>query len=270
MNGAGLLRVLVVDDEEPSRTELAYLLDLDERVGEVLVAEDSTQALRLLDNDTVDVVCLDIRMPGLDGRDLARVLRRFSHPPAVVFVTAYDEHAVEAFDLRAIDYLLKPVSPQRLGDALQRAMDAAGSPGEPAALPDAPATAVAGQVGHAAGPEPADETIPVEIGGITRFVRRSDVRYVEAHGDYARLVTDEGRYLVRIPLSVLEERWASAGFMRIHRRWLVALPAIEEVRSDGGRLAVRVGGTTLEVSRRHAKELRERLVGSVRLRRPAP
>ena len=266
MTGAALLRVLVVDDEEPARIELSYLLAQDERVGEVLVASDSTGALRMLEAETVDVVCLDIRMPGLDGWELARLLRRFSSPPSVIFVTAYDEHAVEAFDLHAVDYLLKPVSPRRLADALQRVINAVTTPkdspaSEEVAARPAPDTAAA---------EVVDETIAVDTGGITRFVKRSDVRYVEAHGDYARLVTDDGRHLVRIPLSVLEERWASAGFVRIHRRWLVALDAVEEVRSDGGRVAVHVGGTTLEVSRRHARELRERLVRSVRLRRPAP
>jgi len=268
VNEAGFLRVLVVDDEEPARIELSYLLGQDKRVGDVLVASDSTGALRILESETVDVVCLDIRMPGFDGWDLARVLRRFSSPPAVIFVTAYDEHAAEAFDLHAVDYLLKPVSPRRLADALERAIIAVATPKESPASEEAAAHPSAAT--SAAAVEVVDETIAVDIGGVTRFVKRSDVRYVEAHGDYARLVTDDGRHLVRIPLSVLEDRWATAGFVRIHRRWLVALDAIEEVRSDGGRVAVHVCGSTLEVSRRHARELRERLVHSVRLRRPAP
>ena len=248
-----LLTVIVVDDEAPAREELAFLLGRDERVGEVRTAADGAEALRLLQSDAVDAVFLDIRMPGLDGMDLARVLRRFSEPPAVVFVTAYDDHAVEAFDLRAVDYLLKPVRDERLSEAVDRVVEQrAGRVGDHAAAADP------------ADPAPDDETIAVELGGVTRFIRRSDVLYVEAHGDYARLVTAEGRHLVRVPLSVLEERWEPVGFVRIHRRSLVSLAAIEEVRVDGGRLSVVVAGTVLEVSRRHTRELRDRLVRAAR------
>jgi DNA-binding LytR/AlgR family response regulator len=112
-----------------------------------------------------------------------------------------------------------------------------------------------------------DATIAVELGGVTRFVQRSDVRYVEAHGDYARLVTSDGRHLVRVSLAHLEAEWADAGFVRIHRRWLVALRAIDEVRTDVGRMSLRVGDAVLPVSRRHTRELRDRLVRSARLGR---
>jgi two-component system response regulator LytT len=105
-----------------------------------------------------------------------------------------------------------------------------------------------------------DETIPVELGGVTRFVRRSQVRYVEAQGDYARLHTADGSHLLRATLADLEERWAPAGFVRIHRSSLVALGHVDEVRVIDGRYAVRVGDVELPVSRRHARELRERLV----------
>jgi DNA-binding LytR/AlgR family response regulator len=245
------LRVLAVDDEAPARAELAYLLERDERVGTVATAGDAAEALRVLESEPVDALFLDIRMPGLDGLELARILRRFSAPPPVVFVTAYDEHALEAFDLRAVDYLMKPVREERLHEAVGRVLEARGRTPSAAAPPD----------------EPDDETIAVELGGVTRFVKRSDVRYVEAHGDYARLVTDDGRHLVRVSLAHLEEEWAEAGFVRIHRRWLVPLSAIDEVRSDGGRMSVRVGDAVLAVSRRHTRELRDRLVRSARLGR---
>jgi DNA-binding LytR/AlgR family response regulator len=260
------LRVLVVDDEAPARNELAFLLGEDERVASVSTAEDGTQALRRLEDEPVDAVFLDIRMPGLDGLDLARVLKRFAAPPAVVFVTAYDDHAVTAFDLRAVDYVLKPVRTERLREAVDRvladrATRRAGTAEVPAPTP--------GERSPSQPPSPADtdETIAVELGGVTRFIRRSDVLFVEAHGDYARLVTASGRHLVRVPLTTLEERWAPAGFARIHRRWLVSLRAIDEVRIDAGRMSVRVGDDMLEVSRRHTRELRERLLRSSRPRR---
>jgi DNA-binding LytR/AlgR family response regulator len=111
-----------------------------------------------------------------------------------------------------------------------------------------------------------DETISVELAGITRFVQRSTVRYVEAQGDYARLHTDKGSHLVRIPLSTLEERWRSRGFVRIHRRHLVALRHVVELRLDAGTVSVLVGSEELQVSRRHTRELRDLLVRSTSLR----
>jgi DNA-binding LytR/AlgR family response regulator len=235
-----LLRVLVVDDEAPALAELAYLLRQDPRVGEVVTATGAAEALRLLDEHDVDAVFSDIKMPGLDGLDLARVLARFSRRPQVVFVTAYDEHAVDAFELAATDYLMKPVRADRLADAVGRVIGGTDPATAPAAAPD--------------------ETIPVELGGVTRFVQRSQVRYVEAHGDYARLHTADGTHLIRVPLSTLEERWAAAGFVRIHRSTLVSLPHVEEVRVEGGRCTVRLAGASLAVSRRHTRELRDSLL----------
>lgn len=242
------LQVLVVDDEQPALAELAYLLERDERVGRVHTAGGGPQALKVLEDDAVDVVFCDIAMPGLDGLDLARVLARFSRRPQVVFVTAYDQHAVDAFDLQATDYVMKPVRPERLAEAVRRVVEA--------------------REGAGSDPHLDDETIAVELAGVTRFVQRSSVRFVEAHGDYARLHTASGSHLVRISLASLEDRWGAAGFVRIHRSTLVALSHVDEVRSDAGRFSVRLGADELAVSRRHTRELRERLVRSARPRRP--
>ncbi|MCM3056561.1 response regulator, partial [Caldibacillus thermoamylovorans] len=151
---------LVVDDEAPARNEVAWLLDQDERVGRVLTASSGTSALAALEREHVDVVFSDISMPGLDGMQLARVIRRFSERPQVVFVTAHDTHAVDAFDLDAVDYLMKPVRPERIGEAVRRCLAATDRDDEPEATPED------------------DETIPVELGGVTRFVRRSEIRWV--------------------------------------------------------------------------------------------
>jgi DNA-binding LytR/AlgR family response regulator len=234
------LCALVVDDEAHARSELAFLLRRDERIGDVHQAGSSAEALQALAQYPVDVLFCDIKMPGMDGLDLGRVIAQFARPPKVVFVTAYDEHAVDAFELRAIDYVMKPVHAQRLAEAVRRVADGPG-PSEP-------------------GPAAVDETIPVELGGVTRFIRRSDVRYVEAHGDYARLHTAQDSHLVRTPLAGLEERWGAAGFVRIHRSTLVALSYVDEVRSEGGRYSVRIGEIHLPVSRRHVRDLRERLL----------
>ena len=111
-------------------------------------------------------------------------------------------------------------------------------------------------------PEPlaADETILVELAGVTRQVQRSQVLFVQAQGDYARLHTATGSHLVRIPLATLEERWGPAGFVRIHRSTLVALTYVDDVRLDAGRFSVRLGARRLQVSRRYSRQLRELLL----------
>ncbi|MEU8972503.1 LytTR family DNA-binding domain-containing protein [Streptomyces monashensis] len=246
------LRVLAVDDEEPALEELLYLLGQDPRVGRVLAAATATEALRRLGaagRDAVDVVFLDISMPGPDGLELARMLGGSAAPPLIVFVTAHDDFAVRAFDLKAVDYLLKPLRKERFAEAVRRAdtLVRAGQGPRPATAP-APRPA----------PGPGDH-VPVELGGVTRFVPIADITYAEAQGDYARLHTRHGSHLVRIPLSTLEEQWRERGFVRIHRSRLVALGRIEELRLDGGNVTVRIGDRVLAVSRRNARELRDLL-----------
>jgi len=253
---APALHVLAVDDEPPALDELAYLLRDDPRVAQVRTARDAVAALKVLEAEPVDGVFLDIRMPGLTGLELARVLSRFADPPAIVFVTAYDDAAVEAFSLRAVDYLLKPVRAERLAEAVGRIVEAR--------------ALAAATVPGAADLAPADPgTIAVELGGVTRFLQVADVRHVEAHGDYARLHTASASHLVRVPLAALEERWAAAGFVRVHRSYLVAINHISELRVEpGGGHAVRVGtgpsAVLLPVSRRLSRQLKDRLVHRAR------
>ncbi|MBC7373137.1 MAG: response regulator transcription factor [Frankiales bacterium] len=243
------LTVLAVDDEPPALDELAFLLRADPRVAHVRTAGDAMAALQELEAAPVDAVFLDIRMPGLTGLELAKVLARFANPPAIVFVTAHEGAAVDAFALRAVDYLLKPVRSDRLADALARL------------TPAAPV------------PERDQDTIPVELGGVTRFITIADVRFVEAQGDYARLHTSDGSHLVRIAMATLEQRWAARGFVRVHRSFLVSAAHISELRVEpGGGHAVRIGtgsdAATIPVSRRHTRELKDRLVRRAREARP--
>jgi DNA-binding LytR/AlgR family response regulator len=237
--------VLVLDDESHVRDEIAFLLDGDPRVASVRTAASSASALKLLSTEAFDVLFCDIKMPGLNGLELARLVAQFATPLSIVFVTAYDDHAVEAFSLQATDYVMKPIRAERLRKAVHRA----------GALKN-------GRVEHAA-PSADDEVIPVELGGVTRFVRRSQVRYVEAHGDYARLHTDDGaQHLIRATLNVLAEHWSEAGFVRIHRSALVRLDRVDElIRSVDGHTVLRLGADELPVSRRHYREVRDRLAG---------
>ncbi len=257
-----MIDVLIADDEAPARAELAHLLRGDARIGEILTAASGSEAVAVLSTRAVAVAFLDIHMPGLDGLALAAALQGLASPPVVVFVTADDARAVDAFDVRAADYLLKPVRIERLRRAVDRAVelvrDAAGTATEPGTA------------------ETGDEVLPVTVGSAVRFVRRSEVRWVHAQGDYSRLHVDDGPgHLVRVPISELEERWAPHGFVRVHRSYLAAVAAVVEARLTGADPAIVVGGAgadaqggdsrgvlpvVLPVSRRMLPGVREALV----------
>lgn len=235
-----MLRVLAVDDEVPALEELVYLLRRDPRVSRVAAVGDATTAMRLVSdpesNGTVfDALFLDIRMPGPSGVDLARFIANLPTPPAVVFVTAHEDFAVAAFELHAVDYLLKPLAEARLTRALDRVADTLR-------------------------PTDGHPRVAVELAGRIRFIPRHEIWYAEAQGDYVRLRTAEGGYLVRNTLSTLEREWAGTGFVRVHRSLLVATRHVSELRFEGTRASVRVGEEVLQVSRRQTREVRERLL----------
>jgi DNA-binding LytR/AlgR family response regulator len=251
------LRVLAVDDEPPALGELEYLLRATDGVGEVVCASSATEALAALGPGGFDAIFCDIRMPGLSGLELAGIVRKFSDPPEVVFVTAYDVHAADAFDLDAVDYLRKPIRASRLAEAVRRVLARRADPATSSAAP--------------AEPEAVDETIAVELAGVTRYVKRSDITFVEAKGDYVRLHTRTAAHLVRTPLAALEQRWAEAGFLRVHRQFLVNAAFVETLRASGGRLTVDLGGgQSVPVSRRHTAAVREALVRRHRIDRGSP
>jgi two-component system, LytTR family, response regulator LytT len=237
------VRVLAVDDELPALEDLVRMLEASPVVADVASAASAAEALVALgDEGAFDAVFLDVRMPGLDGLELARVLRRFERPPAVVFVSAHDDFAVHAFELEAVDYLVKPVARRRLDQAIERV------------------------VGRAPAAEPAhedDEMLAVDAlrGGGTRLLPRSAVLYLQAHGDYVRVASTEGRFLVRARLSDLEERWAGHGFTRVHRGFVVNLRRAVEVRPrlNGTAVLVMADGAEVPIARRQVGELRRKL-----------
>ncbi len=234
------LNVVVADDEAPAVEELAYLLGLDPRIGTVYRASSGAAALHEIEARDVDAVFLDIHMPALSGLDIAKALNRRERPPAVVFVTADEDQALRAFDLAALDYLLKPVRPERLSESVRRISELAAEPDDA-------------------------DVVTVVQGATTRIISRADIRYVQAQGDYARLHTAEASYLIRVPLAELEEQWSDAGFVRIHRSYLVARNHIRQVRLTAGRASVQLGEVDLPVSRRHLPAVRSTLAaGRVR------
>jgi DNA-binding LytR/AlgR family response regulator len=236
-----------VDDEEPALAELQYRLEQLAEPLELETARTSVDALRLLHQHRFDVLFLDIQLPGLNGLDLAATLTGLPEPPAVVFVTAYDEHALRAFDLRAVDYLLKPVAPERLRETLDRVRQ---RPHEEHGLP----------------PEQRAvrlERLPVESAGRTILIDLSDIRLAEARGDVVYVKTASQLYATRYSLNDLERRLPNPPFLRIHRAFLVNLRNVAEIRPYfNGAYLLKTNddqGTELTVSRGHVKGLRSLL-----------
>jgi two-component system, LytTR family, response regulator AlgR len=244
------LRALVVDDEALARSRLRSLLAdcADPRADVVGEAASASQALAILEGQDVDLVLLDIHMPGVDGRALAGRLRRLARPPLVVFVTAHGEHALEAFELDALDYLTKPVRLARLQEALQKA--ARLLPVRRAALsPDA-------------------AYLTIQDRGRTERVPLDEVAYLKAELKYLTVRTSERSYILDGALSDFEERHPAV-FLRVHRNALVARSWVRALEKhydgeDGEGWAVRLRGIDelLAVSRRQLAAVRELLTGS--------
>jgi DNA-binding LytR/AlgR family response regulator len=254
-----MTRVLVVDDERPALEDLGRLLETSPSVDDVVLAGGSAEALRLLAEGTFDVVFMDVRMPDIDGLELGKALKRFAEPPALVFVSAFEDGAVSVFEhgLQPLDFLMKPVSRARIEQALERAR--AGDV-ERRGRDGGQRTAIPGEtIGH----QDDSEIIPVEHqrGGATRLLDRSTVLYVEAEGDYVRIHADSGRFLVRTALSDIEQRWAAHGFVRVHRSYVANLRRAVEIRPQlGGAVTiVMADGSEVPVARRQVADLRRRL-----------
>lgn len=218
MNDAPL-RVLIVDDEAPARARLRDVLGdiCATQPNRVIgLAANGVEALRLLESEPADVVLADIRMPVMDGVELARHLRRLEHPPAMIFTTAYDQYAVQAFDLSAVDYLLKPVRAERLADALSKVRRRA-QPGE---------DVLAGLATEAR------QHFSVSERGRILLVPVADVLYLRAELKYVTARTVERDYLLDESLVQLEQEFATR-FLRIHRNCLVAREGVAGVERAG-------------------------------------
>ncbi|MGE3771852.1 MAG: LytR/AlgR family response regulator transcription factor [Gammaproteobacteria bacterium] len=241
-------RILVVDDEPLARERLRGLL-AELGVGEVVgEAGSGLEALAVAERERPDVVLLDIRMPGMDGLEAALHLARCAPAPAVIFTTAYDEHALAAFDAQAIDYLLKPIRPERLRAALAKA----------ATLTLARATAA----GSArSGGLQARTHFSALVKGNLKLVPLAEVRYLQADQGYVSVFHPGGELLIEEALKALEEELGDA-FLRIHRNTLVAVAHVSALERDAlGNASVVLRGVAgkLPVSRRLLAQVRKRL-----------
>jgi len=235
--------VLIVDDEAPARLRLRELLgelEAFECVGE---AADGAQALALSQALEPDIVLLDIRMPGIDGLEVARHLLSFESRPAVVFTTAFDDYAVQAFDTQAVGYLLKPVRRERLARSLEHA-----------------ARVTMAQLGALRAS--ARQHICVQRARGLELIPVADILYFEADQKYVTVRHHGGEALLGEPLKELEQEFAEH-FVRIHRSTLVALKYLSALeRDEDGGCYVRLKGvdTRLPVSRRHVRAVKRRLL----------
>jgi len=239
--------VLIADDEPLARERLAALLAELGGHRVVAVVGDGRSALDACLSQAPDVVLMDIEMPEMDGLEAARHLAGMESPPAVVFCTAYDEHALAAFEAAAVDYLLKPVRAERLAAALQRAAERRAGRKQAAAAPSLPGRA--------------RTHLAARLRGSLRLIPVADIRYLQAEEKYVVVHHARGEDLVEDSLKGLEAEFAGR-FLRIHRNCLVAREQFSELRrSPEGvvHAVLRDGGAVLEVSRRCLPALRDEL-----------
>ena len=205
-----MLKAMIVDDEAPARSELKFLLDELGQTEVVAEAASVREAIEKLKEYPCDVMFLDVNMPEATGLQLAEALQHLKFPPAVVFVTAYSEFALDAFKVNAIDYLVKPVETDRLSQAITRVREHV-------------------QL-HAQAPRSLSAS-PVEKAGKKILISIDKIRFVMARDDYAYLQTDTDRYFSTVSLAQLEKRLDGHGFFRVHRGYLVNLSMVEEIEA---------------------------------------
>ena len=240
------MRARIVDDEAPARSELRVLLEETGRVESITEASSAREAVEKLMEAKAEVIFLDISMPKTSGMQLAEALHKLKNPPAIVFVTAYSEYALEAFGVDAVDYLMKPVESDRLELALDK-VEARAPKAEPAA-PQSHSSV---------------ERIPVVKSGRKVLVPIDQIRYIEAKDDYSCIYTDNDRFLSTISLAKLEEKLAPHGFFRVHRGYIVNLEFVEDVEViSSGILQLGINGIEgkkISVSRRRVVALKRAL-----------
>ncbi|MGI9175354.1 MAG: LytR/AlgR family response regulator transcription factor [Rhodothermales bacterium] len=256
------LEVLIVDDERAARQRLEDLLAREADVEVAGQATNGREAIEAIDRLAPDLVFLDVQMPGLTGLDVVREVGP-EHMPALVFVTAYDQYALKAFDVAAIDYLLKPYDDERFEQALARARKKLATQMTndlqrrlAALLGDSPAPPLPSH----AKPQYL-ERIGVDMRGQMRIVPVDRIDFIQASGSYAELHVEDATFVIREQMQTLEERLDPHRFFRIHRSTIVQLDRVEALKySAGGDYAVRLrNGRHLRVSRGRYEDLQRRL-----------
>lgn len=244
------LTTLIVDDEELARRGLKTRLQRIPRVEVAGMCSSGQEAVDAIQNLAPDLVLLDIQMPGLDGFDVIDTIGAEQMPP-VIFVTAYDEHALRAFEVHAMDYLLKPIDGERLTEAVERCRAQMAQPR------DGLSEKLAALLDDLDAPGPtAPERFVIKTGGRIRFVDADDIRWVESAGDYVRLHTGDNVHLLRETMSAMTDRLPDT-FLRIHRSTIINTEHIAELRPYGNSefIVVLDDGTERKLSRSYRDDL---------------
>lgn len=241
------MRIMIVDDEQPALDRLSSMVERDGGHEVCALAHNGVEAIRFAEEQKPDIALLDIRMPGMDGLEAARHLSEMEEPPAVIFTTAFGEHALEAFDVLAVDYLLKPIRQEKLGKAL----DKAGKLNKV-------------QLAQLSTEETKSRThICARVRGNLELIPVSDIFYFQADQKYVTVRHIQGEVLIEEPLKTLEDEF-EGNFMRIHRNALVArqyMTGMNKTTEGRFNLAMKGIDDTLEISRRHVAEVRRYLKG---------
>ena len=241
------MRAIIIDDERLARAELRKLLQEYPEVEVVDEASNAEEGIQKIDSQNPDLIFLDIQMPGKTGFEM---LQELDHAPAVIFTTAYDDYALKAFEVNALDYLLKPIEPKRLSDAVEkiRKLQPTQSDLANGSFSQEPLRLLGEQ-----------DQVFVKDGDRCWFVRLADVRLFESVGNYAKVFFGNNKPLILKSLNALEERLDPKSFFRANRKHIVNLQAIEKVESyfNGGLLLELKGGEKLEVRRRQTAKFKE-------------
>ena len=241
------MKAIIIDDERLARTELRKLLQDFPEIEIVDEASNADEGIQKIENHNPDLIFLDIQMPGKTGFDM---LSELDHAPQVIFTTAYDEYALKAFEVNALDYLLKPVEPRRLADAVEKLRRSAhNGGGEKTNNHHAESSSILGE----------NDQVFVKDGERCWFVKLSEVRLFESVGNYAKVFFGNNKPLILKSLNALEERLDDKVFFRANRKHIVNLRLIDKIEPyfNGGLLLELKGGEKIEVSRRQTVKFKE-------------
>ena len=252
------MQILIVDDEKPARGELRFMLQKLESSATFFEARNGQEALQTIEEEPIDVVFLDINMPGLDGVTTASMMMGRPKPPLIVFATAYDTHAIKAFELAALDYMVKPFQETRLAQTMVRIRETVRN----AATGDDQKKALRAYIQQHPPDQPQLEKLWGELeNGNYALINYTDIRYIEAVDKKVYACgKDETRLLVRYTIKELEQKLSAFGFARIHKGYLVNLNHIAEVIPYfSGTFLIRLNDsdkTELPMSRQYGKQLK--------------
>jgi len=239
------LKVLIIDDEAPARSEMRFLLEKIKNVEVMGEAIAASEGLKLLKAVKYDIVFLDINMPGMSGIEMAQEIKKMAHQPAIIFTTAYSQFAVDAFEVDAVDYLVKPISKKRLLEAVSRINESK--------LPRIESS-------NESDKQERMDRIPVTRQSKTILLNPDEIFYIESQGEYTIIHSQRGRFISSIRLKDFEKKLSSKSFFRVHRSFVVNIDYVKELISlYGGLCMLRLTDekeTEVPVSRRQARELK--------------